>query len=103
MFPAQARALGAPCYGLPGKRTEPIQGHLPINGTPTPGSEASDTGSGSTSASPASAVGTSPMTMARILAAPQLGVRGQDVPDLAALLLAPALAGGAVSVTAGSS
>lgn len=90
---------GGPCFGLPGRRTEPIPAYLPINGTPTPGNPPASAGS----ASPASATGTSPLTMARILAAPQLGVRGQDVPDLAALLLAPALAGGAVSVTAGGS
>lgn len=96
-FPNQYQALGGPCYGLPGMRTEPIPGYLPINGTPTPGNQPATP----SSASPASAVGTSPLTMARILAAPQLGVRGSDVPDLDALLLAPALAGGAVSVTAG--
>jgi hypothetical protein len=77
---------------------------VPINGTPIPeNSPMTDTGSAT--AAPSSfdtaAESSSPEALARMLEAPMLGVSGEDVPDLATLLLAPALAGSAVSVTTG--
>jgi phospholipid/cholesterol/gamma-HCH transport system substrate-binding protein len=104
VYPEADRKLDGPCFGLPAHRTSPISGEVPINGTPIPeNSPMTDTGSAT--AAPSSfdtaAESSSPEALARMLEAPMLGVSGEDVPDLATLLLAPALAGSAVSVTTG--
>ncbi len=94
--PVASRQLGAPCFGLPGARTTPIDGYLPINGSPVPGSTTAPATAGSTALSSAAS---SPAALARSLLAPELGVTGSAVPDLDTVLLSPALAGGDVTAS----
>ncbi len=98
-FPAQFKALDGPCFGLPAVRTSPIDGYLPINGTPTPTQDPEAGTPASATATNASAISSSPSALARVLVAPELGVTSSQVPDLDAVLLAPALEGKDVSVS----
>lgn len=75
---------GPHCYGLPNAPSHAVGAPPPLNN-----------GGG---AANANATTTSPQDMARILAAPQLGVAGDRVPDIATLLTAPQLAGMTVSL-----
>lgn len=76
------RFSGPHCYGLPSAPTQPVAAPNPVDGTPasqvTPADEATQ--------------------LARVLAAPELGVSGSQVPDLVAILTAPQLGGATVSL-----
>ena len=79
---------GPHCYGLPKIPTAPVGQPPPDNG---PAVASPAVGNPGDTGNPAS-------DLARILAAPQLGVPNSQVPDLVTLLLAPQLAGMGVSV-----
>ena len=98
-FPQQFKALDGPCFGLPAVRTSPIDGYLPINGTPTPTQDPEAGTPAAANAANASAISSSPSALARVLVAPELGVTSSQVPDLDTVLLAPTLEGKSVSVS----
>lgn len=75
---------GPHCYGLPSAPSHAVGAPPPLN----------NGGGGAAKAQNASG----PADLARILAAPQLGVAGSDVPDITTVLFAPQLAGMAVTV-----
>jgi len=82
-----ASFAGPRCYGLPGAPDKAVGSTPPVNsgGNPPAGQVSAQ------SNSPA-------VQLATILAAPELGVAGSDVPDIATILSAPQLAGMAVTV-----
>lgn len=87
-------SVSAPCFGMPGRLPQPIAFFPPVNKNdpnyqPTQGSAAAGTDAENSSA----------MGLARVLAAPQLGVSSDDVSDLAALLIAPQISGTTVHVS----
>lgn len=100
--------VSGPCFGLPNRLPQPIAltppvncndpGYQPAAGAPactTSGTESKVTSSSSQSGSS----NASAMALAKVLAAPSLGVASSNVSDLTALLIAPQLKGSTVSVS----
>ena len=86
--------VSGPCFGLPNTLPQPLAILPPINKN-----DPNYQPTGGSSSSTANARNSSAMGLARVLAAPQLGVSSDNVSELAALLIAPQIAGTTVNVS----
>ncbi|HEX7354627.1 MAG TPA: MCE family protein [Mycobacteriales bacterium] len=83
------QTVSGPCFGLPKALPNPIALFPPTNKNDPNYQPAS----GSSSAAQTNAENSSAMSLARVLAAPALGVPSNDVSELAELMIAPQIAG----------
>lgn len=89
-----AGTVSGPCFGLPGTLPQPLAILPPVNKNDPNYQPSAGASSAARNAETSSAMG-----LARVLAAPQLGVPSDDVSQLAALLIAPQISGTTVTVS----
>lgn len=82
-------SVSGPCFGMPNTLPQPIALFPPVNRNDPNYQPAGGSGSGSAQV----AQNSSAMALARVLAAPALGVSSDHVSELAALLIAPQISG----------